>query len=112
MTAYYGKPTTLAGGKTVAMGIDVHKENRHVTVGDRISFWGWWPRPPQEAPIRASEYAKLRPWSRGKACPRSLQPQEVPLDPRIRHQLADTLRQHFADESLRIFGNTVAKDGL
>ncbi len=32
MTGYYGKEKILARGKTVAMGIDVHKENWHVTV--------------------------------------------------------------------------------
>ena len=32
MKGYYGKEQTLARGKTVAMGIDVHKENWHVTV--------------------------------------------------------------------------------
>ncbi len=32
MKGDYGKEQTLARGKTVAMGIDVHKENWHVTV--------------------------------------------------------------------------------
>ncbi len=32
MTGYYGNEKTLARAKTVSMGIDVHKENWHVTV--------------------------------------------------------------------------------
>ena len=32
MTGYYGNEKILARGKTVAVGIDVHKENWHVTV--------------------------------------------------------------------------------
>ncbi len=32
MTEYYGNEKVLARGKTVSMGIDVHKENWHVTV--------------------------------------------------------------------------------
>ncbi len=32
MTGYYGNEKILARGKTVSMGIDVHKENWHVSV--------------------------------------------------------------------------------
>ena len=32
MTGYYANEKSLARGKTVSMGIDVHKENWHVTV--------------------------------------------------------------------------------
>ncbi len=32
MTGYYGNEKVLARGKTVSMGIDVQKENRHMTV--------------------------------------------------------------------------------
>ncbi len=52
MTGYYGNDKVLARGKTVAVGIDVHKENWHVTVlvaGEEL-FHGQIP----------GEYAALR----------------------------------------------------